>query len=140
MLTNPIIVMQVHPLEEADVSRAKDWGISDLHTIDSSKDFLGMEFEEDRHKEEKTPDSVGYSSESGMPDDLYREVSTMPYIVAVITHGMAIKCLLRGLLGSSPFMTIKWSIDNTSVTVLRHSTNNGWQIQRVNDTSHLRHS
>ena len=139
MLTNLKIVTQVHAFEEADVLRAKDWGISDLHTIDPSKDYLGREFEEDLHKEEKTPDSLGYSSESGMPDDLYREVSNMPYIVAVVTHGMAIKCLLRGLLGSSPYMTIKWAIDNTSVTILRHSTNHGWQIQRVNDTSHLSH-
>lgn len=61
-----------------------------------------------------------------------------PYCVAVFSHGMAIKCFLRGILGSGPGMTHKLRIDNTSMTVLKHSTYQGWQIQRVNDTSHLR--
>lgn len=60
------------------------------------------------------------------------------YNVGVFSHGMAIKCLLRGILGSDPHMTHRLQIDNTSMTVLRHSTHHGWQIQRVNDTAHLR--
>lgn len=58
--------------------------------------------------------------------------------VAIFSHGTAIKCLLRGVLESNPNMTHRFTIDNTSVTVLRHSTYSGWQIKRVNDTAHLR--
>eukprot|EP00249_Psilotum_nudum_P016844 c26015_g1_i2 orf=685-1377(+) len=61
-----------------------------------------------------------------------------PFCIAIFSHAMAIKCLLRGLLGSDPHMTHRICIDNTSVTVLRHSQSNGWQIQRINDTAHLR--
>jgi broad specificity phosphatase PhoE len=57
--------------------------------------------------------------------------------VALFSHGMAIKCALRGLLGSDPHRTNKVCIDNSSVTVLRHSGSTGWEVQRVNDTAHL---
>ncbi|WIA18626.1 hypothetical protein OEZ85_003332 [Tetradesmus obliquus] len=36
----------------------------------------------------------------------------------VVTHGLAIKCFLRSVLGSSPAMTWKIATDNTSVTEL----------------------
>ncbi len=38
---------------------------------------------------------------------------------AIVTHGMAIKCLLRKILDSNPAMTYKIAIDNTSVTKLK---------------------
>ena len=56
---------------------------------------------------------------------------------ALFSHSTAIKCLLRGVLGSSPQMTHKLSVDNTSVTVLRHSSSCGWHLLKVNDISHL---
>lgn len=59
------------------------------------------------------------------------------YCVAVFSHGMAIKCALRGLLGSDPHRTNQICIDNTSLTVLNHSGSTGWRVQRVNDTAHL---
>jgi broad specificity phosphatase PhoE len=77
----------------------------------------------------------------GMKADMEEKVGpklSSPYLVAVFSHGMAIKCLLRGILGSDPRMTHRFTIDNTSMTVLRHSTHTGWQLLRVNDTAHLR--
>ena len=64
--------------------------------------------------------------------------SSTVFRAALFSHGMAIKCVLRAVLGSSPQMTHKLSIDNTSVTVLRHSSLNGWYLLKVNDISHLR--
>ena len=54
----------------------------------------------------------------------------------IVTHGMAIKCLLRGILESNPSMTYKININNTSITQLIHN-HRGWNIERVNDVSHL---
>lgn len=58
--------------------------------------------------------------------------------IAVFTHAVPIKCLLTGLLSCSPVMSHKICIEDSSVTVLHHSWKTGWQIKRVNDTSHLR--
>ncbi|MCO5594962.1 hypothetical protein L7F22_048999 [Adiantum nelumboides] len=71
--------------------------------------------------------------------ELDPKTATRPtFSVAIFSHAMAIKCLLRGILGLDSHMTHRFEIDNTSMTVLRHSTHHGWQIQRVNDTAHLR--
>ncbi len=57
-------------------------------------------------------------------------------VVGVFTHGMAIKCLLRGILGFSSGMTYKIVLDNTSITRLKYS-DKGWHLITVNDTAHL---
>lgn len=118
----------VHPLEDMDISQAKDWEEADFTSENNFKPLLGQNI----------PNSMSSSSLSGSPDDLHSDVSSIPYTVAVVSHGMAIKCLLRGLTGSDSQFTTRWCIDNSSVTVVRHSTRKGWEIQRVNDTSHLR--
>lgn len=128
---NQLTSTQVHPLEDMDVSQAKDWEESDLTSeYHHLKPLLGQ-----------IPDSMNSNnlSTSGPPelDSMPSDVSSIPYTVAVISHGLAIKCMLRGLTGSDPHFTTRWCIDNTSVTVVRHSTRKGWEIQRVNDTSHL---
>ncbi|KAI3520638.1 hypothetical protein L1887_10088 [Cichorium endivia] len=60
------------------------------------------------------------------------------HCVAVFSHPIPIKCLLTGVLGCSPVMSSKMCIEDSSVTVLQHSWKTGWQIKRLNDTSHLR--
>lgn len=60
-------------------------------------------------------------------------------------HGLAIKCALRSILDSAPHMTRKIVLSNTSITevlyIPEHKAANadqaGWQVVRVNDTSHL---
>ena len=120
----------MHPLEDMDISQAKDWEDSDLTFENQPKSQLGQ-----------IPDSMSSSNLSASaPEEILpsETVSSVPYSVAVISHGLAIKCMLRGLTGSNSNFTNRWCIDNTSVTVVRHSTRKGWEIQRVNDTSHLR--
>ena len=56
--------------------------------------------------------------------------------ILVVSHGMAIKCLLRGILDFSPHHTYKTILDNTSITQLKY-TMRGWQLMRVNDSAHL---
>ncbi|KAL6994519.1 hypothetical protein U1Q18_012621 [Sarracenia purpurea var. burkii] len=58
--------------------------------------------------------------------------------IGVFTHSVPIKCFLTGILGCSPAMSCRICIDDSSVTVLQHSWKMGWQIKRLNDTSHLR--
>ncbi|KAL6508136.1 hypothetical protein OROHE_021678 [Orobanche hederae] len=58
--------------------------------------------------------------------------------VGVFSHPTPIKCLLTGLLGCSPVMSHKICVEDSSITVLQHSWKVGWQIKRLNDTSHLR--
>jgi probable phosphoglycerate mutase len=57
-------------------------------------------------------------------------------IVGIFTHGMTIKCLLRGIMDFSPSLTYKISLDNTSITRLGYSER-GWHLITVNDTAHL---
>ncbi len=59
-----------------------------------------------------------------------------PKTIGLFTHGLAIKCLLRGILGSNPAMTHKIVLDNTSITKLSYS-NTGWHLVKVNDAAHL---
>jgi len=70
-----------------------------------------------------------------------RVASAAYHTVAVFTHGMAIKCCLRGLEQSSPAGTHKRMVDNTSITEVLYSTKDGgsggWFIKRVNDVAHL---
>ncbi|KAJ6853877.1 fructose-2,6-bisphosphatase [Iris pallida] len=58
--------------------------------------------------------------------------------IGIFTHSTPIKCLLAGLLGSSPATCDRFCIDDSSVTVLQHSLRTGWKLKRMNDTSHLR--
>ncbi|KAK9108587.1 hypothetical protein Syun_024598 [Stephania yunnanensis] len=58
--------------------------------------------------------------------------------IGIFTHAMPIRCLVAGILGCSGAMSHKICIDDSSVTVLRHSLRTGWQIKRVNDIAHLR--
>lgn len=66
-------------------------------------------------------------------------------IAIVFGHGLAIKCALRSILDSAPHMTRKIVLNNTSITEVlytpEHKAANadqaGWQVVRVNDTSHL---
>lgn len=62
----------------------------------------------------------------------------IPYsmTVAAFTHGMAVKCLLRGIMQFSPKMTYKITLDNTSITRLKHD-DTGWHLISVNDSAHL---
>ncbi|KAI3437943.1 hypothetical protein D9Q98_000387 [Chlorella vulgaris] len=69
----------------------------------------------------------------------------LPHQQAVVVgHGMAFKCLLRGLLGSVPTMTRNIALGNTSVTEIgfvpgkgSNASSGEWHILRVNDRSHL---
>lgn len=56
--------------------------------------------------------------------------------VGAFTHGFAIKTLVRGILQSSPIMTYRTIIHNTSLTVL-YRENGMWFIDRVNDYQHI---
>lgn len=58
--------------------------------------------------------------------------------VGIFSHSTPIKCAVTGVLGCSPAMSQKICIEDSSVTVLQHSWKVGWQIKRLNDTSHLR--
>ena len=56
--------------------------------------------------------------------------------VLVVSHGLAIKCLLRKILDSAPSMTRMINIANTSMTILRYSSINKWEILAVNQQIH----
>ncbi|KAG0564157.1 hypothetical protein KC19_8G088100 [Ceratodon purpureus] len=122
---------QVHALKDMDASQVKD---CEAETSDLTSDY------QPRSNLGQIPDSMSSTNLSGSaPEEILHHdtVSSVPYRVAVISHGLAIKCMLGGLTGSNPHFTRRWCIDNTSVTVVRHSTRKGWEIQRINDTSHL---
>jgi broad specificity phosphatase PhoE len=57
-------------------------------------------------------------------------------LVGAFSHGMAIRCLVRGLIGSDCRKTYLMETENTSITKVRH---NGkcWIPITLNDTAHL---
>eukprot|EP00850_Spirogloea_muscicola_P008866 SM000048S16578 [mRNA] locus=s48:529741:532031:- [translate_table: standard] len=60
--------------------------------------------------------------------------------VAVFTHAMTIKCVLAALFGvgaGGPDLHRRLDIDPSSITRMRHSSVNGWQLTGLNDTAHL---
>lgn len=60
--------------------------------------------------------------------------------VGLFTHGLTIKCLLRAIMNSDPSLTYRMSIDNASITHLRHKNDGkhqGWSVRKINDHSHL---
>jgi broad specificity phosphatase PhoE len=63
-------------------------------------------------------------------------LSEQDITAAVFSHGMAIKCFLRYVLGSSPKMTYKIVLDNTSITRLKYNEL-GWHLVSINDSSHI---
>ena len=52
----------------------------------------------------------------------------------IIGHGIAFKCLLRGILDISSQMAYKLSIDNTSLTKLSYNKEKGWFVNYLNQT------
>lgn len=50
----------------------------------------------------------------------------------IVGHGMAFKCLLRGILCISSQMAYKLSIDNVSFTKLHFCKENGWYLDYLN--------
>jgi broad specificity phosphatase PhoE len=58
------------------------------------------------------------------------------HAIAVFSHGMSIKCLLRGIMGFEPKITYSMVLDNTGIAELRYGKR-GWHPIRINDCAHL---
>lgn len=52
--------------------------------------------------------------------------------ILIVSHGIAIKCLLRKILNSTPSMTYKIKISNTSLSKLLYSSQKAWEIEYIN--------
>lgn len=59
-----------------------------------------------------------------------------PLHIIVVTHGLALQCLLREILGFDAQFTWRWAMENASLTIMRY-TKNGWYPVCINDTGHL---
>lgn len=55
-------------------------------------------------------------------------------IFLIVGHGIAFKCLLRGILDISSQMAYKLSIDNTSLTKLSYDKEKDWFVNYLNQT------
>jgi len=56
--------------------------------------------------------------------------------IAVFSHGVAIKCLIRHILDFDQDMTYKVLLNNTSISQLSY-TPRGWFVLRINDGAHI---
>ncbi|MBI5397848.1 histidine phosphatase family protein [Candidatus Woesearchaeota archaeon] len=56
--------------------------------------------------------------------------------IGVFSHGLAIRCLLRGMMDFSPSLTYRMQTENTSITQLHYDLR-GWTPIRINDAAHL---
>lgn len=130
-------MMQVHPIEDGDGTTISQWEL-----FNGQKQLVKRKSGKSRLQFVTTGDN-GTEDELSLEDgNIGRQVQEnsrrQPECVGIFTHEMAIKCLLTGLLGSNPLMIHRICIDNSSITVLRHSSKTGWKIERINDTAHLR--
>jgi broad specificity phosphatase PhoE len=57
--------------------------------------------------------------------------------VVVMGHGLAFKCLLRGILNFDAENTTRIQLENTSITELGLN-DKGWHLIRLNDCAHLK--
>ncbi|MBK5722085.1 histidine phosphatase family protein [Dysgonomonas sp. Marseille-P4677] len=55
----------------------------------------------------------------------------------IVGHGIAFKCLLRGILDISSQMAYKLPIDNTSLTKLSYDKEKGWFLNYLNQTFNI---
>lgn len=55
----------------------------------------------------------------------------------IVGHGIAFKCLLRGILDISSQMAYKLSIDNVSLTKLSYDKEKGWFVNYMNQTLNI---
>jgi broad specificity phosphatase PhoE len=62
-------------------------------------------------------------------------------VVGVFGHGLAIRCLLRAVLGGGSTAALHCDCENTSITELRYDSRagsvHGWKLVRFNDAAHL---
>ncbi|MEM9936586.1 MAG: histidine phosphatase family protein [Bacteroidota bacterium] len=56
--------------------------------------------------------------------------------MAMVSHGMTIRCIIRKVLDAGADMAFQTVIHNTSITQL-HYGKRGWQLVRLNDFAHL---
>ncbi|MDX2301718.1 MAG: histidine phosphatase family protein [Microscillaceae bacterium] len=56
--------------------------------------------------------------------------------IAIFSHGVAIKCLVRKITEANPAMTYRIFIENTSITQFCFDER-GWHLRRLNDYGHL---
>ncbi|MDP1694012.1 MAG: histidine phosphatase family protein [Candidatus Woesearchaeota archaeon] len=54
----------------------------------------------------------------------------------IFTHGVAIKCLLRGIMEFTPKITYRVWIDNAGIIKLQYR-NGKWYVMNINDIGHL---
>jgi len=59
-----------------------------------------------------------------------------PADIALVSHGLTIKCLMQYILGFDRNLIWKWTVDNTSISRFRFDKH-GWWPEYVNDTAHL---
>jgi probable phosphoglycerate mutase len=57
--------------------------------------------------------------------------------VALFTHGMAIKCFLKGVMEYSASTAIKMKVSNTAICQAAYDSH-GWRVIRINDFAHLK--
>ncbi|GLJ45125.1 hypothetical protein SUGI_0949940 [Cryptomeria japonica] len=130
-------LMQVHPIEDGDGTTVSQWEL-----FNGQKQLAKRKSGKSRLQFVTTGDNETEDELSPEDSNIHRQVQEKSRrhseCVGIFTHEMAIKCLLTGLLGSNPLMIQRICIDNSSMTVLRHSSKTGWKIERINDTAHLR--
>lgn len=65
---------------------------------------------------------------------LYQKDKTIT--CAIFTHGVAMKCLLRGIMEFTPKITYRVWLDNTGIIRLQYRDDQ-WYVMSMNDTAHL---
>jgi broad specificity phosphatase PhoE len=57
--------------------------------------------------------------------------------IVVVSHAIALKCMIRYVMNYNDDFIINQRLDNTGVTKMTFNSNTGWKMIYINDSSHL---
>ena len=128
-------IIQLEELQELDQGDWEGRIRKEVHTLKKLKEINSdnWEFTPPHGESQKNVEERIYG---WVEENLIPQYKKNGLRAGLFTHGVAIKCFLRKVMGSNPKMTYKIRMDNTSITRLKYNRY-GWHLLSVNDIGHL---
>jgi broad specificity phosphatase PhoE len=128
-----------HRLQELDAGAWEHWAFDEVYTRETLRmmrmdnwHFAPPNGESQRQVEDRTlrwlMETITFADRPAHDKPAHRYV--------VLSHGLATKCMLRGILDFPPRFTYDLSMYQTGITTLRYETS-GFTVLRYNDHEHL---
>ncbi len=135
--TSQALGLAVHRLRELREIDFGDWEGKSVRSILTDYPLQAARWFKNPGRESIPGGETHQAIHSRLMDTLHRIVKAHPdQKVALFSHGGPIRYMLIGALDMNPDMFWRMEIDNTSVSVLKH-TDRGFLLKGINDCAHL---